>query len=167
MDQYASPTVARPHAGRADLPALLDFASRSLSARFPLEANWHPGDLIWQLKDARDTHLEMRLWERSAGVVAAALFAGPGQLWLECLPDHEPQIADALAWAEVMMAAERPRLGQDSLSVKLLEGDLARIDRVEALGYRRSAPEGVRFRLALDQDIEPAPLPSGVQIGRA
>jgi ribosomal protein S18 acetylase RimI-like enzyme len=164
MDQYASPTAARPHAGRADLPALLDFTSRSLSARFPLEANWHPGDLIWQLKDARDTHLDMRLWERSAGVVAAALFAGPGQLWLECLPDHEPLIADALAWAEVMMAAERPRLGQDSLSVKLLEGDPARIDRVEALGYRRSAPEGVRFRRALDQDIEPAPLPSGVRL---
>jgi len=164
MAQDAPTVVERPHAGREDLPALLDFASRALSARFPAEANWHPGDLVWQLKDARDTHLDMRLWETSAGVVAAALFAGPGQLWLECLPEHEALLADIIDWAEAAMAAERPRLGQDRLSLKLSERDAGRIDRVEALGYRRSAPEGVRFRRALDEDIAPAPLPGGVRL---
>lgn len=39
--------MARPrdHAGADDLPALLDFASRSLTARFPVDAGWRPGDL--------------------------------------------------------------------------------------------------------------------------
>ena len=164
MAEAETDVHARPHAGRTDLPTLLDFASRSLSARFPLEANWHPGDLVWQLKDARDTHLDMRLWEASEGVVAVALFAGPGQLWLECMPEHEPLIADMLNWAEAFLLEQRPRLGAETLSLKLLESDAARIALAEARGYRRSAPEGVRFRRALDQDIAPAPLPKGVRL---
>jgi ribosomal protein S18 acetylase RimI-like enzyme len=159
----ASP-VARAHAGRADLPALLDFASRSLSARFPLEANWHPGDFVWQLKDARDAHLDMRLWETSQGLVAAALFAGPEQIWFECLPDHEQLVAEVLDWAEGTLLAERPRLGASALSVKLGEGDLGRVALLEARGYRRTAPEGVRFRRALDQQIAPASLPEGMRL---
>jgi ribosomal protein S18 acetylase RimI-like enzyme len=156
--------IARPHAGRANLPALVDFASRSLLAHFPQEAEWHPGDIVWQLKDARDAHLDMRRWETSAGLVAAALFAGPGQLWLECLPDHEDLVVEALDWAEDAIRAHRPRLGDESLSVKLFEARADRVARVEAKGYRRSAPEGVRFRRALDRDIDPAPLPKGVRL---
>ena len=163
MARDASP-IARAHAGRADLPALLDFASRSLRARHPLDANWHPGDLVWQLKDARDVHLDMRLWETAEGVVAAALFAGPSQVWLEAMPEHEHLLAEILAWAELAMVTERPRLGTDALSVKLSEVDQSRIATVEALGYRRAAPEGVRFRRALDTEIPPAPLPRGMRV---
>ena len=163
MAQEASP-VSRPHAGRADLPALLEFASKSLSARFPLEANWHPGDLVWQLKDARDTHLDMQLWETPNGVVAAALFAGPGQLWLECLPEYEPVVAEALDWAEAINARRTAAAGRGSPSVKLSLSDPERIAQVEALGFRRAAVEGVRFRRALDQDIAPAALPPSVRI---
>jgi ribosomal protein S18 acetylase RimI-like enzyme len=159
-----SAPTARAHASRADLPPLLDFASRSLRARFPLDANWHPGDLVWQLKDARDVHLDMRLWETAEGVVAAALFAEPGQLWLEALPEHESLVTEALAWAEAAMASERPSLGTGGLSVKLSGIDPHRIATVEALGYQRTAPEGVRFRRALDTDIPPAPLPPGMRL---
>ena len=164
MVQANSMPVARAHAGVADLPLLLDFASRALRARFPLDANWHPGDLAWQLKDARGVHLDMRLWETAEGVVAAALFAGPGQLWLEALPEHEALIGEAVAWAEAAMASDRPRLGTGALSVKLLEADPGRIAAVEALGYQRTAPEGVRFRRSLDTDIPPARLPPGMRV---
>lgn len=164
MAQDVAAPVGRAHAGRTDLPLLIDFASRSLKARFPLDANWHPGDLVWQLKDARDAHLDMRLWETSEGVVAAALFAGPGQLWLECLPQHEALVTEALAWAEAAMASERPRLGANTLSVKLSEADGARIAQVEALGFERTSPEGVRFRRALDTDIPPLELPPGMRV---
>ena len=142
---------------------MLDFASRALVARFPLDAEWHPGDLAWQLKDARDTKLDMRLWENSEGLVAAALFVGPGQLWLECLPEHEPLVAEGLAWAEAAMLVERPQLGHGSIAVKLAEGDARRIARVEALGFRRATPEGARFRRALDGEIEPPALPKGMR----
>lgn len=160
-----SPTIrSRAHAGRADLPALLDFASRSLAARFPLEANWHPGDLVWQLKDAGDTRLDLWLWEGPEGIVVMAMFAGPGQLWLECLPTHEHLAVEALDWAEAYLLTSQPRLDDGNLSVKLMASDVDRIALVEARGYRRTAPEGVRFRRALDQDIAPAPLPPGVRL---
>jgi hypothetical protein len=158
MAQHRSAVTARPHAGQADLPLLLDFASRALRTRFPLEALWHPGDLVWQLKDAGDAHLNMRLWEDASGIVATALFAGPRQLWFECLPGYDDRLlSEILAWAEEGVDAE-------ALSVKLAPRDEARARAVEALGYRRGEAEGVRFRRALDQEITSAPVPAGIRL---
>ena len=157
MAQDTSP-VARAHGGRADLPALLDFASRSLRARFPLDATWHPGDFIWQLKDTGDARLDMRLWDTPTGLAAVAWFVGPGGLWLECLPHHEHLVAEALEWAEESLRAEQPRLGNSRLSVRSLESDSRRIALFEAMGHRRTTPEGVLFRRSLNADIDPPTL---------
>jgi GNAT superfamily N-acetyltransferase len=153
--------IARDYAGAADLPALLDFASRSLTARFPREALWHPGDVVWELKTARNA-LEIRLWE-AGSLGAVAVLPGDGQLWLECLPEQESLFAETIAWAETRMIKQRDWLGP-TLSVKLFDRDTHRIATLEARGYRRAGPEGVRFRRALDQPIDPAPLPEGIHL---
>jgi len=164
MPQDTSRVTARSHAGLSDLPALLAFAGRSLRARFPLEAEWHPGDLVWQLKDAGDATQDMRLWETPSGLAAVAWFVGPGGLWLECLPDHEHLVAEILDWAQETLRAERPRLGKSKLSVQALDSDGGRVAAFEARGYERTAPEGVRFRRALHADIPPPILPDGVRM---
>ena len=163
MAQGMSTIVARPHAGSPDLPALFAFASRSLRDRFPLEANWHPGDFAWQLKDAGATRLDMRLWSAPSGLAAVAWFVGPGGLWLECLPDHENLVVEALAWAEETLRAERPRLGAARLSVKLQDNDARRIALLETRGYQRTVAESVRFRRALDIAIPPPDPPDGIR----
>lgn len=64
--------MARPrdHAGADDLPALLDFASRSLTARFPVDAGWRPGDLAG-VRFRRDLDSESSAPDRRAGCVCA------------------------------------------------------------------------------------------------
>lgn len=48
--------------------------------------------------------------------------------------------------------------------MKLFENDLDRIAILEERGYRRSGPEGVRFRRPLDRPIEHAALPEGIRV---
>lgn len=150
--------MARPrdHAGADDLPALLDFASRSLTARFPLDAGWHPGDLVWELKDTQGARQDMRLWETVDGLVALAWRIAPGELWFEALPTDEHLIAEALDWAEARAAGR--------LRVRSLENDAPRAEALQARGYRLTAPEGVRFRRDLDSEIEPPGLPRGMRL---
>lgn len=146
--------MARPrdHAGASDLPALLDFASRSLRARFPLDAGWHPGDLAWELKDTRGAPQDMRLWETSEGIVAVAWRIEDYDIWFEALPEHDDLIHDALVWMET-------RAGGSGGRVRCLEGDTRRIRLLEARGYRQVAPAGVRFRMGLADEIAAPVLP--------
>ena len=147
---------ARDHAGAEDLPALLDFASRSLTARFPLDAGWHPGDLAWELKATEGAPQDMRLWEAADGLVALAWRIEPGDLWFEALPTHEHLIGEALDWAEAGAAGH--------LRVRSLEGDARRAEALETRGYRLTSPEGVRFRRDLDDDIASPGLPTGMRL---
>ncbi|MBP7649606.1 MAG: GNAT family N-acetyltransferase [Phenylobacterium sp.] len=149
---------ARDHAGADDLPVLLDFASRSLTARFPLDAGWHPGDLAWELKDTQGKPQDIRLWEAADGVVAVAWEIEPGDLWFEALPTHDHLIDEALDWA----SAELCKSGR--LRVRSLEGDVRRAEALEARGYRLTTPESVRLRLDLNGEMQAPPLPPGMAL---
>ncbi len=160
-----STIAARDHVGARDLSSLLEFASRALDERFPLNAVWHPGDLVWQLKDALDARLDMRIWEDDGDIIAVAWFVGAGAVQIEARPRWENLVADALTWSEAALATRRPHLGDRHLSVRALESDTSRIRMIEAHGYHRAAPEGVQFRRDLAMGPIPAPsLPQGFRI---
>jgi ribosomal protein S18 acetylase RimI-like enzyme len=154
---------SRRYSGREDIPALLAFASRSTAERLPRPAQWHPGDVAWQLRGEADRPQAIRLWMLNSEVVATAWFVGPGQLWLEARPRHEGVVAEAVAWAEAALA--RREGGASSLSVQAFESDAARIACLEDLGYRRSGPGGVLFAHELTEDGRPDPTwPEGITI---
>jgi len=138
----------------ADLAPLLAFASRSFAERFPLNANWHPGDVVWELQGAYDQRQPIRMWSASGAVVAAGWFVGPGQLWLETLPASEALVPEIVAWAEAAVRKPPRPGGVTSLSIRAYERDSRRTEALARLGYWRSAPEAVCFRMDLT-----APLP--------
>lgn len=159
----ASPPAARRYEGLADLPPILAFASAATRARSPLFTSWHPGDIVWALMGKADQPQPNRFWDGRDGVDALAWFVGPGELWLETLPDREGRIADALRWAE-----DAARQGQDGpapLKVRAYEADAQRIAALEALGYRKADPEGVTFRMRLDGPLPTPEAPDGVRLG--
>lgn len=152
-----TPLESRRYAGAADLPVLLSFAAASTGARWPLDATWHPGNIVWNLKAAYDTPQALRLWTCGDEAVAAAWFVGPGELYLEVLPTSEDAIPNMLEWAE---AASR-RQSAPALSVRALENDTPRIHLLESLGYRRAGVETVCFRKALSSPTSQPSLPPG------
>lgn len=152
--------IARRYAGIEDLPLLMRFASRSTAERSPLFACWHPGDVVWELHGAADRPQPNRLYFGPDRVEALAWIVGPGQLWVEALPQAQGRIAEALGWAEARFRA-RPDQGGGSLSVRALVSDKARIAILEGLGLSRSGPEGVVFRLDLSDPLPAADPPEG------
>lgn len=146
----------RTYADRADLLLLQEFASKALSSRFPLDATWHPGDFSWQLMPNYDRPHRVRMWEKDGAVEAVAMFESADKLLIELLPS-----SDALL-PEIMARAERAsrRAGQAALKVRAYDGDGTRIAALEALGYRRSAPDGVCFRVDLSQPLRMRTPPS-------
>jgi GNAT superfamily N-acetyltransferase len=151
----------RGYQGRRDLGPLLDFASRAFAARDPLNACWHPGDLIWQLKPDYDRPHRVRLWCSGDDVVAVTMFPETNQLWFEVLPGREdPLLAEIVARAERTAACA----GESTLSIRVLENDTHRIRALEALGYKQSGPEGVCFRIDLTKELPAAPLPAGYRL---
>ena len=152
--------TAQAHAGRADLEPLIAFASASTAARFPLRAILHPGNVIWELMNDFDAPQDMRLWRDGDDIGALAMFVGPGQLWFECLPAAEDLIGEMLRWAE----QSSRNAGRPSLSIHVLDQDLARQRLVAARGYAREGPEAVQFRLYLACDVPPLDLPTGMRV---
>jgi GNAT superfamily N-acetyltransferase len=150
MAEEPSLADSRPYRGRADLGPLLAFASRSFAERSGLNATWHPGDFVWELRGAYDRPQPIRLWDSPSGVVAVAWFVGPALLWLEALCEAEALVPQIIDWAETKVRGE-PDPGAAGLSIRAFESDAARIAVLEDLGYRRSAPESVWFRLDLAQ----------------
>jgi hypothetical protein len=140
---------SRPYLGADDLAPLLSFGSRAFAERFPLNANWHPGDFVWELHARCDQPQPILMWGSTGGVTAVSGFTGPGQLLFEVLPDSERLVP------EIVADAENAARAQGELSIRAFESDVRRVAALERLGYRRSAPEGVWFRLDLS-----APLPS-------
>lgn len=158
------PVDIRGYQGRSDLVPLLDFASRSFAARFPLGAQWHPGDLVWQLKPDYDRPHGVRMWFSTERVEAVTMFVAADQLWFETTPEAEDLVPDIVA------RAERTRLrnaGADSapkLSIRVFAKDTQRIAALEALGYRDTAPEGVWYRRDLSQPLPDIALPDGFHL---
>jgi ribosomal protein S18 acetylase RimI-like enzyme len=135
--------------GSHHLTPLLSFGSRVFAERFPLNANWHPGDFVWELHATRDQPQPIRMWGGDDGVEAVSWFMGPAQLLFEVLPDSEDLAPEIVACAEGAVG------GRGELSIRAFDGDVRRVAALERLGYRRSGPEGVWFRM----DLAP-PLPS-------
>ena len=142
MDEHVAVDGGQPYRGALDLPPMLAFASRSFAERPGLNANWHPGDFVWELRGAYDRPQPIRLWNSPNGVRAVAWFVGSDLLWLEALADGEALVPEIATWAEDEV---RGRSGA-SLSIRAFESDGPRIVTLEALGFRRSAPESVWFK---------------------
>jgi len=121
---------------------LLGFGSRALARRFPLSANWHPGDFVWELRGGYDATQPIRMWDDASGVAAVGWMTEPGRLWLETLPEREGLVGEMVAWGEGVAAAT-------GLSIRAFDSDTTRVGALERLGYRRTAPQGVFFRMDL------------------
>jgi len=146
--------------GRGDLAPLLEFASRSFAERLPLNACWHPGDIVWELKPDFDRPHRVRMWMSDRRVVAVTMFSAADQLWLETLPTAEDLLPEIVARAECAAV----RRGQRSLSIRAFEGDARRVGGLEALGYTAGAPDGVWFRVDLTKPLADPPLPEGFRV---
>jgi GNAT superfamily N-acetyltransferase len=162
MDKRAADLKATAYAGSADLPALIGFAGEAVRTRLPLEAAWHPGNIVWNLKEAFDGPHAMRLWRRGGEVVAVGWLEAPGELYLETVAGHEDLVGEVLDWAEAATRADPSVPAELAASVTL--GDVARIAALEALGFRRGRPEGVRFRKDLADLLPDAPPPDGARV---
>ena len=147
--------------GRGDLPALLAFASDSFSARAPLGANWHPGDVVWELRGQLDTPQPIRMWTDDQGVIAVGWFVDQGRLWLEALPRAEVTIPEIVHWAEQSALRRLGAGGVVELSIRAFDRDADRIRALAALGYERSQPEGVQFEVDLTQPVGDVAAPAG------
>jgi hypothetical protein len=152
----------RGYQGRSDLELLLAFASRSLTARFPLPSCWHPGDIIWLLKPDYDRPHRVRMWLSSRGAEAVVMFMGVDQVWLELLPDSEHLLPEIVAHAE--RARLRGAEGAVKLSFRVYERDAQRIAALERLGYLRGEPDHVWFRRDLGEPLPDFPAPHGFRV---
>ncbi len=150
----------RAYSGRRDVPLLLNFGSRCFAERFPLPASWHPGDFIWEMQADYDRPHPIRMWLSPAGVEAIAWKFGPGEAWIEALPQSEHLVEQAVAWAE----QSARDAGATRLSIRAFCGDQTRIGALEALGYRQSGPEGVWFRLDLAKPLRERAVPEGFRV---
>jgi GNAT superfamily N-acetyltransferase len=153
----AAPLSFRRYGGRADLPALLTFASEATRLRAPLGAIWHPGDIVWGLKPAFDAGADLHAASVEGQVIAALWFEEPGDLRLEVLPDHEHRVAELIGWAEGRTPAA-------SLDLTVFDGDRRRQDTLTSLGFERRGPEGVQFDLALASVREGSSPPQGLRL---
>ena len=166
-DAPAAPLAARQYLGSADLPALLDFASRCTAQRSPLGCSWHPGDIIWALQTRADEPQPWRFWVGPDGVEAMAWFESDGEVWIETLPASESLAADAVAWVEAAWRSQLAGEGRDPstpVQIRAESHDADRIAALEALGYRKAGAAGVGFRLRLDLPVPPAALPPGYSV---
>lgn len=150
---------SRDHLGAQDLSQLRAFASLTTRDRFPLEATWHPGNVVWDLLYSVGERQGLRLWSGPEGLVAVGWLQNPGEVWLECLKSHEDLLPEILAWAEEYCLPQPPPDG--ALSVISFVADTRRIAALEALGYRQGEHRSVHFRRSLQDDIPPAELPQG------
>ena len=143
MDAPARGYPSWPYLGAGNLAPLLSFGSRAFAERFPLPANWHPGDFVWELHARRDRPQPIQMWGSTAGVTAVAWFMGPARLLFEVLPDSEYLVPEIVAHAENAVH------DRGELSIRAFESDSRRVTALQRLGYRRAAPEGVWFRMDL------------------
>ncbi len=153
-----SNTSDRDYSGPQDFEVLLGFASASQITKFPGEASWHPGDIIWSLRGRVEAIEGLHFWG-AREVEAAAWFDGPGDLWIEAHPTADSLIPDIIRWAEACAARDGP-----DLRVRLFASDRTRIEILGSLGYRRGGPDMVMMRQDLSRQAPNPQLPPGMQI---
>ena len=136
----------RTYRGLDDLAQLLEFASRAVAERSPLNAAWHPGDIIWSLKLNYHLRGGFRLWCSDEGIEAVASFVDRDAILLEARPRSEALVSEMVGWAAARVEALRSQEVPLRLSVRALEGDISRVKTLESLGFQHTAPEGVWFR---------------------
>ena len=153
---------SRAYAGDLDLPLLTRFASESLGERFPHDAQWHPGDIAWDLCCFIDEE-DVRLWLEGERVVAAAWFDGPDQLCMETRPALTEVASDVLAWGDARLASKSADPGA-ALKVRAFNTDASRTRLLQGLGYERARAGAVHFRRDLALPIPEMSLPEGMAI---
>jgi len=150
--------------GRADLGLFLAFASRSTAARAPLGAQWHPGDMAWQMRSRYECSQALYGFEARDGFGAVAWFQAPGEMLLEVMPSAEEITEPLLAWALDKARAAPAPMQASELRITVFDSDLARQERLAHAGFRRAGPAGVHFERSLGE-APPAPEPPpGIQI---
>jgi mycothiol synthase len=157
-------SASRLYAGIDDLPLFVDFASRSTKERAPLRALWHPGDVVWQLNGLADRRHRNRLYLGPEGVEVAAWIIAEGELWVEATASGEVRVAEAIEAAEAWWRSRPPERRAKTFSVVAWERDTARIRTLEALGYERGGPSGVRFSMDLTAPAPPTDGPDGFSV---
>jgi mycothiol synthase len=165
-EQRGSPAhpTSRLYAGIDDLPLFVAFASRSTKERRPLRARWHPGDVVWQLNGIADRPQRNRLWFGADGVEVAAWIVDEGELWVEATAAGEGRISEAAEAAEARWRSRPSDRRSQTLSVVASEHDLARIEQLEALGYKKGRPSGVGFSMDLEAPPPAAEGPDGFSV---
>jgi hypothetical protein len=159
-----SDIVSLPYRDSSDLPRLVAFASNSLLDRFPLPAAWHPGDIVWALKPDFNVPHAIYSWGTDSQVEAMAMFDGPGEVWIEARRSGEILVEQIVLWAEQKHRTwpSDPRAGE--LSIRAFDSDKSRIEKLEILGYRKSRPDGVWFRMNLAKAVPTVDLPAEFRV---
>lgn len=152
------------YSGADDLGSLIQFASRSLSTRYPMGATWHPGDVVWELQGQYDVNQPIRFWEAEGVIESVAWLVGPGELWFEATPAGEPLLPDAIAWMEAALRRGRASELPQTLSVRAFHSDLMRIRALQELGFEQAGPQAVQFEFDLSGRLPAAQLPAGFRI---
>jgi hypothetical protein len=150
-------TVSRRYAGTADYRALLAFASDATRRALPAKAEWHPGDVAWQLVpvDTTQPYDGIRLWVRGNDIV--------GVVWTE---DAYTRIGarergDA-ALIDDMLGATESRVGVgDTVLTAAFDDDEQRVTLLERRGYRRLERGSVHLQRDLRTSIPRYVLPGG------
>ncbi|MGH6957716.1 MAG: GNAT family N-acetyltransferase [Caulobacteraceae bacterium] len=160
----AAPDAPRRYAGAEDLARFIEFASRSTKERGSLRAQWHPGDVVWQLNGMADQAQPIRFWFGPDGVEVAACVVSAEELWIEATPAGEPRVAEAVEAAEARVRARHAKGGSGEFSVIVSEHDSFRIRTLERLGYRKGAPSGVGFTMDLERPPPAPEAPPGFSV---
>ena len=171
-----------PCAGEPDLPSLIEFARRTLLARFPRTTYLHPGDVVWRYYTPKfDPVANIRLWFDGHTFVGHAWSEAPLNVDFDLLPgldNSEELIREMMAWAEERrMAVPNPGgevlpiayagLGQGTLCTLALVSDVARVAMLTGLGFAPADQGAVRYRLSLDLPIPEPALPAGMRLRHA
>lgn len=154
----------RPYTGIEDLSLFLEFASRSTKQRGPLRAQWHPGDVVWQLNGVADRPQRIRFWSGPDGVDVVTCVATEEELWIEAIPAGEMRVAEAVEAAEARWRSRPLERRSATFSVIASDGDKTRVQTLEGLGYRKGSPSGVGFSRDLELPLPAVEGPSGFSV---
>jgi ribosomal protein S18 acetylase RimI-like enzyme len=158
-------TAPRPYAGIEDLTHFLEFASRSTKERGSLCAQWHPGDVAWQLNGIANRPQRIRFWfGPDGGVDVASWVATEDELWIEATRAGEARVAEAVEIAEARWRSRPSERRSGAFSVIASEQDQARVQTLEGLGYCKGAPSGVGFTMDLERPLPATESPHGFSV---
>lgn len=148
-------THGRPYAGTGDYRALIAFASDATRRALPAKAEWHPGDIVWQLApvDTAQPLEAIRLWSRGHDIV--------GVTWSE---DVYTRVAtrergDVELLDEMLAAVESGVAVGETVVTVAYDDDDGRTRLLEKRGYQRIDRGAVHLRRDLRSLVPPVVLP--------